>query len=59
MNTGKKPACWIGLHKSEIHKEIDLTDIKGTTIGLVIINRCQSCGAITYTKIKTVEPSYN
>jgi len=59
MPDNKKSACWIGLHKSDIHKEIDLTDLKGTVVGLVIINRCDNCGKITHTKVKTVEPSYN
>lgn len=59
MEENKKSICWIGLHSYQIHKEIALTNISNSNVGLVIINRCTNCGKISHSKIRTVEPSYN
>lgn len=59
MSENKKSYCWLGLHSSVIHKEVDLVDIKNSVIGLVIINRCTNCGKISDKKIRTVEPNYS
>jgi len=55
MGNNKKPACWIGLHSSDVFKELELTSPTNTVIGLVIVNRCNHCGVIKHTKIRTVE----
>jgi len=58
MEDKRKSTCWIGLHTREIHKELDLTNLKGDKVGLVIISRCTHCGSIKEKKIKTVDNSY-
>ena len=45
--------CKLGLHKYEVYKEEELTDLKGNVIGKVIITRCSNCGKIHRNKIYT------
>ncbi len=47
--------CRLGLHKYEVYKEEELTDIKGAPIGKAFISRCSNCGKIRVDKIRTVE----
>ncbi len=47
--------CFFGLHQYEVYKEEALLDTRDNTVGKVIINRCQVCGKIKYTTIKTVD----
>lgn len=44
---------FFGLHKYEVYKEEELTDLKGNVIGKVIITRCSNCGKIHRNKIYT------
>lgn len=47
--------CKFGIHKYEIYKEEELTDVRKDVIGKVIISRCTICGKIHVDKIRTVE----
>ena len=58
MSDNKKSYCLIGLHRDEIHEKLPLTDLRGNTIGTVIINRCLNCGRIGSKKVRTVELNY-
>ena len=49
--------CFIGLHKYEIVKELDVVDIYNHPAGKIIISRCTNCGKIDKTSIKTVSIS--
>lgn len=44
-----------GLHKYEVYKEEELTDVRKDVIGKVIISRCSVCGKIHVDKVRTVE----
>ena len=58
-SNNKSSQCWLGLHNSEVFREIDLTDLKGAVIGLIIVSKCKNCGKLKHTKIHTVERGYN
>ena len=47
--------CKFGLHKYEVYKEEELTDVRKDVIGKVIISRCSVCGKIHVDKVRTVE----
>lgn len=47
--------CALGLHKYEVYKEENLTDIRDNVIGRIIISRCSICGKIHVDKVRTVE----
>lgn len=47
--------CKFGIHKYEIYKEEELTDVRRDVIGKVIISRCTICGKIHVDKVRTVE----
>lgn len=47
--------CKFGLHKYEVYKEEELTDVSKDVIGKVIISRCSVCGKIRVDKVRTVE----
>lgn len=47
--------CKLGIHKYEVYKEEELTDICKDVIGKVIISRCSVCGKIHVDKVRTVE----
>lgn len=47
--------CKFGLHKYEVYKEEELTDVRKDVIGKVIISRCSVCGKIRVDKVRTVE----
>ena len=47
--------CRFGIHKYEIYKEEELTDVRRDVIGKVIISRCTICGKIHVDKVRTVE----
>lgn len=47
--------CKFGLHKYEVYKEEEFTDVRKDVIGKVIISRCSICGKIHVDKIRTVE----
>lgn len=38
--------CWLGLHKYRLYKEEPLVDVRGNTVGSVIICQCENCGKI-------------
>lgn len=38
--------CLFGLHKYEVYKELDLTDVRGNIIGKIIVTKCSKCGKI-------------
>ena len=47
--------CKFGIHKYEVYKEEELTDVRRDAIGKVIISRCTICGKIHVDKVRTVE----
>lgn len=47
--------CKFGIHKYEVYKEEELTDVRKDVIGKVIISRCTICGKIHVDKVRTVE----
>lgn len=47
--------CKLGLHKYEVYKEEEYTDVRGNVIGKIIISRCNICGKIHVDKIHTIE----
>lgn len=47
--------CKFGLHKYEVYKEEELTDVRKDVIGKVIISRCSVCGKIRVDKVRTVK----
>lgn len=47
--------CLIGLHKREVYKEEDITNIRGEKIGKVIISRCTNCGKLKTTYVETLK----
>lgn len=55
MNKFNSIKCKLGLHKYEIYKEEEFTDLRKDVIGKVIISRCSICGKIRVDKIRTVE----
>lgn len=55
MNKIDSIKCKLGIHKYEVYKEEELTDIRKDVIGKVIINRCSVCGKIHVDKVRTVE----
>ena len=55
MNKIDSIKCKLGIHKYEVYKEEELTDIRKDVIGKVIISRCSACGKIHVDKVRTVE----
>lgn len=55
MNKIDSIKCKLGIHKYEVYKEEELTDIRKYVIGKVIISRCSVCGKIHVDKVYTVE----
>lgn len=55
MNKIDSIKCKLGIHKYEVYKEEELTDIRKDVIGNVIISRCSVCGKIHVDKVRTVE----
>lgn len=55
MNKIDSIKCKLGIHKYEVYKEEELTDILKDVIGKVIISRCSVCGKIHVDKVRTVE----
>ena len=47
--------CKFGIHKYEVYKEEELTDVRRDVIGKVIISRCTICSKIHVDKVRTVE----
>ena len=47
--------CKFGIHKYEVYKEEEYTDMRGNVIGKIIISRCNICGKIHVDKVRTVE----
>lgn len=47
--------CLFGIHKYEIYKEEEVTDIKGNLIGKVIVSICTKCGKIKTNYIDKVK----
>lgn len=47
--------CKFGLHKYEVYKEEEFTDVRKDVIGKVIISRCSICGKIHVDRIRTIE----
>lgn len=47
--------CILGLHKYEVYKEEEFTDVRGNIIGKIIISRCSICGKIHVDKVYTIE----
>lgn len=47
--------CKLGLHKYEVYKEEEYTNIRGNVVGKIIISRCNICGKIHVDKIHTIE----
>lgn len=46
--------CALRLHKYEVYKEFELTNIRKDVIGTVIVSRCANCGKIKSTEVRTV-----
>lgn len=55
MNKIDSIKCKFGLHKYEVYKEEEFTDVRKYVIGKIIISRCSICGKIHVDKIRTVE----
>lgn len=55
MNKIDSIKCKLGIHKYEVYKEEELTDVYKDVIGKVIISRCSVCGKIHVDKVRTVE----
>lgn len=55
MNKIDSIKCKLGIHKYEVYKEEELTDVRKDIIGKVIISRCSACGKIHVDKVRTVE----
>lgn len=55
MNRFNSIKCKLGLHKYEVYKEEEFTDLRKDVIGKIIISRCSICGKIRVDKIRTVE----
>ena len=55
MNKMDSIKCKFGLHKYEVYKEEEFTDVRNDVIGKVIISRCSICGKIHVDKIRTIE----
>lgn len=47
-------SCAFGLHRYEVYKEFDFTDVRDNVLGKVIVSRCSCCGKIKRTRISTV-----
>ena len=47
--------CKFGIHKYEVYKEEELTDVRRDVIGKVIISRCTIRCKIHVDKVRTVE----
>ena len=46
--------CFIGLHKYEVIKEIEVKDINAdTVVGINIVSRCTECGKINSTFVSS------
>lgn len=43
--------CFIGFHRDEVYREIDIKDPRGIPVMKVIISRCADCGRITSKRI--------
>lgn len=46
---------FFNIHKYEVYGEEELKDVKGNTIGKIIISRCSNCGKVNRVKIHTEE----
>lgn len=47
--------CLFGMHRYEVLKEVELTDVRGNVIGATIISRCNDCGKIKSTDVITTK----
>lgn len=47
--------CLFGGHEYEVLKEYNIQNVRGETIGTVIVSRCSNCGKITETRIYTTD----
>lgn len=46
--------CFIGLHKCEVIKEVEVKDINtDTVVGINIVSRCTECGKINSTFVSS------
>ena len=46
--------CFIGLHKYEVIKEVEVKDVDtDTVVGINIVSRCKECGKINSTFIRS------
>ena len=45
--------CFIGLHKDEIHKELEVKDKNNNVVGLNVVSKCANCGHIKSVFIPT------
>ena len=46
--------CFIGLHKYEVIKEVEVKDVNtDTVVGINIVSRCTECGKINSTFISS------
>ncbi len=43
--------CFFGLHKYIVHATDKITDPAGNLLQKILINRCENCGRIHYTRI--------
>lgn len=48
------PKCFIGLHKYEVIKEVEVKDVDtDTVVGINIVSRCTNCGKINSTFVSS------
>ena len=46
--------CFIGLHKYEVIKEVEVKDVNtDTVVGINIVSRCTNCGKINSTFVSS------
>ena len=46
--------CFIGLHKCEVIKEVEVKDVDtDTVVGINIVSRCTNCGKINSTFVSS------
>lgn len=50
--------CFIGVHKYDVFKEIDVVDGNGLKLAYIVVSRCTNCGKIKENRIRISERTY-
>lgn len=48
INMGDTFKCFIGLHKYEVLKEVEVKNVRGEVEAITIISRCSNCGKLKH-----------